>query len=115
MAAWEAGQRGGGRRTEEEWFYLEPRKDMYVGVPLDHVANPVLLEILGSPRLVPVVQAIMVGEDDPDGYVTAGLAAGRAVPVYPDEDGYCSWHRDRLPRGPWTYHTAFPCTGAEPG
>ena len=99
MAAWEAAQRGGGRRAAEEWFYLEPRKDMYVSVPLDHAANPVLLEVLGSPRLGPVVQAIMVDQDDTDGYVMAGLAAGRAVPVFPEEDGYCSWHRDRLPLG----------------
>lgn len=57
---WEAqDQRGGGRRVAEEWFYLEPRKDMYVNVPFDYLNNPVLLEILDSPQLVPVVQNVV--------------------------------------------------------
>lgn len=55
---WEA-QRGGGRRVDEEWFYLEPRKDMYINVPLDYLNNPVLLHILDSPQLIPVVQSVV--------------------------------------------------------
>ena len=55
---WEA-LRGGGRRVDEEWFYLEPRKDMYINVPFDYLNNPVLLEILDSPQLVPVVQSVV--------------------------------------------------------
>ena len=93
MAEWEASQRGGGRRETEPWFYLEPRKDMYVGVPLDYKEEPALLEILDSPRLVQAAEAAMVPEEWDDGYVTCGLPGGRAVPVYPDEDGYCSWVR----------------------
>ena len=96
MAEWEASQRGGGRREAEPWFYLEPRKDMYVGVPLDYKEEPALLEILDSPRLVQAAEAAMVPEEWDDGYVTCGLPGGRAVPVYPDEDGYCSWVRIML-------------------
>ena len=44
---------------DEEWFYLEPRKDMYVNVPFDYLKYPVLLEILDSPQLVPVVQSVV--------------------------------------------------------
>ena len=93
MAEWEASQRGGGRREAEPWFYLEPRKDMYVGVPLDYKEEPALLEILDSPRLLQAAEAAMVPDEWDDGYVTCGLPGGRAVPVYPDEDGYCSWVR----------------------
>ena len=103
LAAWEEAQRGGGRRETEPWFYLEPRKDMYIGIDLDHAASPVLLEILDSPQLLPVVQSIMVDDDDEDHFVTSGLLGGRVVPCYPEEDGYCSWHRDRLPLGSWPH------------
>ncbi len=42
-------------------------------------------------------------EDQNDRYVTCGLPSGRVVPVFAGEDGYCSWHRDRLPIGAWPY------------
>ena len=86
---WEAAQRGGGRREDEDWFYLEPRKDMYINVPLDYVANPVFLDILDSPQLVPVVQRVMIEpQDQYDCYITTGLTPGRVIPVFEGEDGY---------------------------
>ena len=79
-AAWANAQRpGGGRREQEPWFYLEPRKDMYINVPLDYAANPVLLEILDSPQLLPLVQSIMVADGDDEHHVTTALANGRCV------------------------------------
>ena len=54
-------------------------RDRYINVPLDYAENPVLLEILDSEQLIPLVQSIMVDDDDDEHFVTTGLPGGRVV------------------------------------
>ena len=92
--------------------------DMKLDVPLFDGADgegggngDVFLDILDSPKLLPLVRKLLLpteqdiggGGAAPPQLVCGALPVGRMLPPNPGEGGYCTWHRDLLPLGAWPH------------